>query len=197
MTIEQLIQANPEATDVQILAKWVMLPPVTRRAIPLKDLGEYLREVGLMAALKAVAADPEVDAAIRAAIQDFLDQLADIRAVNLDTTNVRIAVRSAAVLTGLRPIAEAIGLDADEVTAAIYALGGGLAHGPISEADVAAMRAVLVRRAAVDALAAAVEAWHAERERRYGAAMNGLLAPAYDVAQPLPTIEQVMAILEA
>ena len=159
MTLEQLISVNPTATDAEIATAWGALPPLTRRAIPLKDLGEYLREVGLMAALKAVAADEQQNAAIRQGIADFLDQLADIRTVNLDTTNVRIAVRSAAVLGGLRPIATAIGLDADEVTAAIYALGGGLAHGPISEADVAAARV----RMRVEAITAAEIRWWQDR----------------------------------
>ena len=159
MTLEQLILDNPTATDAEIVTAWEALPPLTRRAIPLKNLGEYLREVGLMAALKSVAADEQQDAAIRQGIADFLDQLADVRAINLDTTNVRIAVRSAAVLVGLRPIATAIGLDADEVTAAIYALGGGLSHGPLSEADVAAARV----RMRVEAVKAAEVTWWQDR----------------------------------
>ena len=159
MTLEQLILDNPTATDAEVVTLWAALPPITRRPIPLKDLGEYLREVGLMAALKAVAADTAVDAAIRIGITDFLDQLSDHRAVNLDTTNVRIAVRSAAVLAGLSPVAQSIGLDPAEVTQAIYALGGGLSHGPLSEADVAAARV----RMRVEAIKAAEIRWWQDR----------------------------------
>ena len=158
---EQFIRSQ-SGTPQEVVAARAALPPLTQQAIPLKSLGEYLREVGLMAALKAVAADTNQNAMLRAGIADFLDQLADVRAVNLDTSNVRIAVRSAAVLAGLAPVAEVIGLVPSEVTAAIYALGGGLRYSTITEADVLAVRAADELEAARDEKRAALDALSAE-----------------------------------
>ena len=164
MTIEQLIQANPEATDVQILAKWVMLPPVTVRMIALGELTPLLRKGMLMSRLKAFVAGQielanplpaEMAAILRVGLSEFLDHLADRNMQNLDTTDPEFATTTKQALDGLA----AAGEITVAMIAAIYALGGGLSHGPLSEADVAAARV----RIRVEAITAAEVAWWQDR----------------------------------
>ena len=164
MTLEQLILANPEATDLEILAKWVMLPPVTRRMIALGELTPLLRKGMLMSRLKAFVAGQielanplpaEMAAMLRVGLAEFLDHLNDRNMQNLDTTDPTFAAMTHQMMAGLL----AAGEITQEMIGAIYALGGGLAHGPISEADVAAARV----RMRVEAIKAAEIRWWQDR----------------------------------
>lgn len=156
MTLNDFLASNPTVSDADAASGYNALAPVTVRAIPLDALGALLRKTGLMARLKALVADAQTPPDISAALADFLDQLADVRAVNLDTTDAVIATRAAGTLAGLQA---ARLIDADGV-AAIYALGGGLVRpAPLTTEDVMAARATLACRAAADALLAKLSAF--------------------------------------
>ena len=164
MTIEQLIAANPEATDAQIVALWAPMLVLTRRKIALGDLTPLLRTGMLMSRLKAFVAGTYTLASplpagvteqLRAGLSEFLDHLNDRNMQNLDTTDPTFAAMTHQMMAGLL----AAGEITQEMIGAIYALGGGLAHGPISEADVAAARV----RMRVEAIKAAEIRWWQDR----------------------------------
>lgn len=161
----QFIRENADKTAAEIVSLLTAQPPLTVSPIPLASLGPLLRKIGLMSALKLIVADTQVDARLRAGVADFLDQLADQRQVNLDTTDETIAIRAAAVLDGLAPVAEANKLDPAVITSAIYSLGGGLKYSLVTESEV---RAVLDQIQAVNAQLAL--------EQRVIAAYNAAMA---------------------
>jgi hypothetical protein len=142
-----------------VVSGYAALPPLTARMIPLDELAPLLRELGLMSAIKSIVAAQDTDAAVRAGLTDFLDQLADPRVRNLDTTRETIAVRAAAMLAALSPVAQALGLDPAAVTGQVYALGGGLRYPPgLTGQHVADVRAEAARRATADSLIAQAHA---------------------------------------
>jgi hypothetical protein len=181
MTLNDFLAANASLSDADAASGYNALASVTVRAIPLDALGALLRKTGLMARLKALVADTQTPPEIRAALADFLDQLADVRAVNLDTTDAVIATRAAGTLAGLQA---ARLIDVDGV-AAIYALGGGLVRpAPLTTEDVTAARASIARRAAANAMLAKLSAFNGyaqDAANRYTAGTADALPDVPDV----------------
>jgi hypothetical protein len=157
--LSQFIDAHPDATAAELVQLAAQQPPVTAAVIPLASLAPLLRKTGLSNVLKAVAADANANPVLRAGVGAFLDQLADLRQANLDTTDAEIATQAAAVLAALAPAAQANGIDAAAATAAIYALGGGLRYPAVTEQEVTDYRAVKARD----------DAWHALNNARFTA----------------------------
>jgi hypothetical protein len=165
---QQYIRSNLGSSNAEIIATLTALAAakVTVAPVALDQLGPYLRKLGVMSALKAIVADAQTDAAIRAGIADFLDQLADQRQRNLDTTDAVIAGRAAAVLSAL--VGGGIMQEAD--TAAIFAMGGGLAYAVPDDAAIDAERAAVARAATALELIGTVQAW--ERQQIDAAALK-------------------------
>lgn len=168
-SIKKHILAHRDQAASVIRDALLAMPAVTVRPIPLDRLGPLLRTLGLMSGLRAIAADAQTDAAIRAGITDFLDQLADVRCVSIDTTDPTIAARTAAVIDGLQSLTAALGLDHAETVASIYALGGGLAYQPVPSEQAIADLAELedwrdAQLAEYDSKLAALTAWRHEIE---------------------------------
>lgn len=176
-------------SDADAAVAMLALPPVTARPIPLATLAPYLRTYGVMAVLRAIADDADADPTRRATAQDFLGHLADVRQVNLDTTDPVVATRSVTMLADLQA-AERI---APEQVAAIFAMGAGLVvPRTLTADDVAAARAA---NAAADLAAerqAAIMTRKMEWAAFYGRADKSLKDLAPDA--PIPTIAQLVEI---
>lgn len=189
--------ATGETTEARLAAANTRPRTQRERIVYIGSLGRLFgidRQGAIEAALDGIANNAEVDATIRLRCRTVLSTLRGL-GIDVGLPESQAMIPGFALL-GVLTEAEANTLLDEGVTVSPSAAETVLGRDAV-EADLVEADARVARMAAVEALLAAADEWHAERERRYGQAVNGMIIPAYDLATALPTLEAVMMVLEA